>query len=1314
MEGRDFAAPAHLLSERGALVHRAASRIAPSGHSSVQHAGHFPPGKYYPSHIPMAPHSAPYSLPTNLANTSKPSRTPQCSAMSMSSPSVRRGPPAVRRSEELISSASPHSCSQLPLCHVTSTLLPPMYPCPLAVPAPIQVGTLMLGDTDTRSAVEGGGGDGVMVVVLGSRSGHSKPGSMGAGLALSPEDLGGGGDSQRRKKRLSNRGFERLGGAQVRIKAQGCRKSGLHSVLSSKLVGDVARLKQKAQSKKTLSGTGSRDKEVLPSSSNPKLGHRGQSTSKAESRRESGGQSDTAASADSGPHESWTGLVRRGRKRGSTTLTQGSSRLSQPRARVLRGGQRQEEGESTPAESDSSDQEEEEEEGSYDSDEGHDIKAQPLREITSSSSVTGATPSSVVKLEANQKARNKKERQELYGSQTLLSGVEGEVKVRKKAPCRLGLATAVKKHHEDHRAEGVRRPRGPRPQEPRWGSLGTRGSLYRRSMGLATFPTTSERLKRATRKSTMLRGAINKPKGRAVSRLLESFAADEGFQMDDSSFSEGDEDSGRSYSHRSSAAPNCILTKELLTDGLKVLISKEDELLYAARIHTLELPDIFSIVIDGERGNRPRIYSLEQLLQEAVLDVRPETEAMLSEGTRVCAYWSERSRCLYPGYVRRGGLSDDGKHGGVMVEFDDGDRGKISLPNIRLLPPGYQINCGESSPALLTPTGATARRTSSLEQAPLSERPSHRPINNNTNTNNQTPPVHKRRPGRPKGSGKKQKQQQQAENANKSLSPFLGWPSMAVPRKRTSDNLFQLNGSPRKALRGKEDDLFPSPQTQSLASTPAKGLFSSSSFEVDSFSSIANGYSSFCTQSTGTGMSLGPRTGPYGQRRRQDEQGMPRSRKSGQEFMVKLDHEGVTSPKTKNSKALLLLGGSGFGSKGVSGLPRPEVYSHPVLLVKDNKKGGASRAELLLKGAPPQRKPSPSLGLGEYSDLGFSSHRDCHSSYSDLDDEEEEEEEERRRAALAAASGGLRTAGRFLSRLSVSSSSSGSSSSSSSGSLSSSSLCSSDNDSSYSSEDEDSSTLMLQSCLSSHRGLLQPPEPPTSSGPHQRSFVAKAVAVSNTKGGHPDQVSNSSKSLKRKECSNSTSKSSKDLMKRPRMLSDNSPIVPRPKISAFLAGRQMWRWSGNPTQRRGLKGKARKLFYKAIMRGKDTVRVGDCAVFLSAGRPHLPYVGRIENFWESWTSSMVVKVKWFYHPEETKLGKRHRDGKHALYQSCHEDENDVQTISHKCQVVSREEYERLTHNQKPNSTSPDLYYLAGTYDPTSGQLVTAEGLSILC
>lgn len=250
-----------------------------------------------------------------------------------------------------------------------------------------------------------------------SSEGQRKVKSIGAGLALSPEDLGGGGDSQRRKKRLSSQGFERLSSTQ-QIKAQGCRKSSLHSILSSKLADDVTQLKQKAQGKKMLSETGSRDKEVSPCNSNPKHGHRSQGSSKPEFRRESGGQSDTAASVDSGPQDIWSGLVHRGRKKGSTTPTQGSSR---PRARNVR-GQRQEameEGESSPTESDSSDQDDEEEEGSYDTDHTQDYRIQHPREVTSSSCMTGPSPSSVVKLEANQKARNKKQRQELYGKTVL-------------------------------------------------------------------------------------------------------------------------------------------------------------------------------------------------------------------------------------------------------------------------------------------------------------------------------------------------------------------------------------------------------------------------------------------------------------------------------------------------------------------------------------------------------------------------------------------------------------------------------------------------------------------------------------------------------------------------------------------------------------------------------------------------------------------------------------------------------------------------------------------------------------------------------
>lgn len=59
--------------------------------------------------------------------------------------------------------------------------------------------------------------------------------------------------------------------------------------------------------------------------------------------------------------------------------------------------------------------EEEEAEGSYNIDAGHTIKVAPSRELSSSSVLKDPSPSSVVKLEVNQKAKNKRERQEMYG-----------------------------------------------------------------------------------------------------------------------------------------------------------------------------------------------------------------------------------------------------------------------------------------------------------------------------------------------------------------------------------------------------------------------------------------------------------------------------------------------------------------------------------------------------------------------------------------------------------------------------------------------------------------------------------------------------------------------------------------------------------------------------------------------------------------------------------------------------------------------------------------------------------------------------------
>jgi len=169
------------------------------------------------------------------------------------------------------------------------------------------------------------------------------------------------------------------------------------------------------------------------------------------------------------------------------------------------------------------------------------------------------------------------------------------------------------------------------------------------------------------------------------------------------------------------------------------------------------------------------------------------------------------------------------------------------------------------------------------------------------------------------------------------------------------------------------------------------------------------------------------------------------------------------------------------------------------------------------------------------------------------------------------------------------------------------------------------------------------------------------------------------------------------------------------KMAAFLPDRKLWRWAGHNYKRLG-KGRARKDFYKTIQRGNETISVGDCAVFLSTGRPDRPYIGRIESMWESWASSMVVKVKWFYHPEETVGCPETLPYPGALFESPHNDENDVQTISHKCEVLPLDNYKhRLSlepHRLATIYDYNDIYYLAGYYDPTTTALRFEPGVHV--
>lgn len=73
-----------------------------------------------------------------------------------------------------------------------------------------------------------------------------------------------------------------------------------------------------------------------------------------------------------------------------------------------------------------------------------------------------------------------------------------------------------------------------------------------------------------------------------------------------------------------------------------------------------------------------------------ILEVSPASVSELPSGTRVCAYWSQQYRCLYPGTVAVSSPDpNDDKF--VAVEFDDGDSGRIAIEDIRFLEPNYPV-----------------------------------------------------------------------------------------------------------------------------------------------------------------------------------------------------------------------------------------------------------------------------------------------------------------------------------------------------------------------------------------------------------------------------------------------------------------------------------------------------------------------------------------------------------------------------------------------------------------------------------------------
>ncbi|KAL1832265.1 hypothetical protein ACET3Z_001916 [Daucus carota] len=89
------------------------------------------------------------------------------------------------------------------------------------------------------------------------------------------------------------------------------------------------------------------------------------------------------------------------------------------------------------------------------------------------------------------------------------------------------------------------------------------------------------------------------------------------------------------------------------------------------------------------------------------------------------------------------------------------------------------------------------------------------------------------------------------------------------------------------------------------------------------------------------------------------------------------------------------------------------------------------------------------------------------------------------------------------------------------------------------------------------------------------------------------------------------------------------------------------------------------------------VRAGDCVLMKSSEPDKRPYVARVEKIESDTGNNVMVKVRWYYRPEEASGGRRQFHGAKELFLSDHYDTQSAYTIEGKCIVHSFKDYTKL-------------------------------------
>lgn len=68
------------------------------------------------------------------------------------------------------------------------------------------------------------------------------------------------------------------------------------------------------------------------------------------------------------------------------------------------------------------------------------------------------------------------------------------------------------------------------------------------------------------------------------------------------------------------------------------------------------------------------------------------------------------------------------------------------------------------------------------------------------------------------------------------------------------------------------------------------------------------------------------------------------------------------------------------------------------------------------------------------------------------------------------------------------------------------------------------------------------------------------------------------------------------------------------------------------------------------------------------------FVARIEGLWQNKEGLKCFEARWYYFPEDTKVGRLRRHHKKEVFESTHSDDNELDTIQRKCVVLGWDAY----------------------------------------